>query len=134
MMKLTNKQIMILAACAVMLLCALLLPLVNVMSYHWGISELPHKLSRLVSNGLARGVGYALLILIVLSPVALATAALKGNALKIIVLLPLVAALLFIVVLFLAAPPTPGLGLWLYLAAAVAAVVVAFMKEKASTL
>ena len=57
--------------CSVAMLGALLLPLVTIRSYHFGINDLPHKIDRLVHGGFNQIVGYVLLALLVLAPTIL---------------------------------------------------------------
>ena len=124
----TKQRVMTVGGCILMLL-ATLLPLVNVKSYRWNIVDLPHKIDRLVENATYNTIGKVLLAALVLFPLVVALAAwLKGRAPKVLAVLPLVAALAIIVILFMAGRPTPGIGLWLYLIVAVATFALTFKK------
>jgi len=123
-----KHQMVTLAGCVAMLAATLLLPLVNLQSYRFGFFELPHKIQRLVSGDVGQAIGYVLLFGLLLAPIALALVAwLKGRASKALVLLPLIFAVVLTVLLLIANKPSPGLGLWIYLAVAA---VVAFYKQK----
>ena len=124
----TKHQMVTLAGSVAMLAATLLLPLVNLQSYRFGFFELPHKIQRLVSGDVSQAIGYVLLFGLLLAPVVLALVAwLKGRASKVLTLLPLLFAVVLTVLLLVANKPSPGLGLWLYLAVAA---VVAFYKPK----
>ena len=102
--KIINQKVMTLGGCLAMLLVTFL-SVVNVKSYHWNILELPHKV-------------FPLLVALV--------AWLKGRAPKSVAVLPLLVALAFIVILFMARPTSPGIGLWLYAVVAVATFAITF--------
>ena len=109
------------------MLLATLLPLVNVKSYCWNIFELPHKINRLVENATYNTLGKVFLVALVILPLVVALMAwFKGRVTKPVAVLPLVLALAFIVILFMAGPSSPGIGLWLYTIAAVATFAVTF--------
>ena len=115
-----NQKIMTLGGCLVMLL-ATLLPLVNVKSYRWNIIDLPHKIDRLVEHATYNTLGKVLVGALVVCPLIVAIVAwLKGRAPKLVAVLPLLVALSFIVILFMAGPSAPGIGLWLYTVVAIA--------------
>lgn len=124
----TKQRVMIISGCAVMLL-ATLLPLVNVKSYRWNILELPHKIDRMVEHATNNTVGKVLVGALVVFPVIVALVAwLKGRAPKLVAVLPLLVALAFIVILFMSGKTYPGIGLWLYAAAAVGIFALTFKK------
>ena len=127
-MKTIYKKIITLCGCLVML-ATTLLPLVSVKSYQWNIFELPHKIDRLVEDPTYNIVGKVLIAALVLFPLIVAvTAWLKGRAPKLVAMLPLLVALAFIVILFMTGRPTPGIGLWLYAAAAALTFALTFKK------
>ena len=116
----TSKRIIAIGGSLVMLL-ATLLPLVNVKSYRWNIIDLPHKIDRLVEHATYNTLGKVLVGALVVCPLILAMVAwLKGRAPKLVAVLPLLVALAFIVILFMAGPSSPGIGLWLYAVVAIA--------------
>lgn len=123
-----NQKQMTLCGCLVMLL-ATLLPLVNVKSYHWNILDLPHKIDRLVENASYNMIGKVLVAALVVCPLVVALLTwFKGHASKPVAVLPLLVALAFIVILFMAGSSTPGIGLWLYAVAAAATLFLIFKK------
>ena len=71
-MKATRLQLITLTASLLLLLVCLLMPLVALMSYRWGLWEVLAKIPRLVHSGAVQVVGYVLLALMVLSPLLLA--------------------------------------------------------------
>lgn len=106
---------------SLLMLLATLLPLVNVKSYHWNILELPHKIDRLVDNATYNTVGKVLVAALMVCPLIVVLVTwLKRRVPKLVALLPLLVATAFIVILFMAGKPTPGIGLWLYTVVAVA--------------
>ncbi len=118
-----KTQIVTLALCAAMLLAVLLEPLVQVMSYRWGLAELPHKIGRLVDSAAVQGVAFVLLALMVLAPMALAVATvLKGRAGKVLRCTPAAASLLLLLPLIAGRHAAPAAGLWAYVLLAVATI------------
>lgn len=114
-----KKTLMTLAGSIAMLAIAFLLPLVNLKSYRFMLTDLPHKIDRLVHDDTSQTVAYVLLAGIVLAPVLLAvTALLWKKAAKAVAWLPVVFSLALTVALLLAKAPNPGIGLWIYLAVA----------------
>lgn len=123
-MKLSRSTytVVMVAGCAVLLAVFLLLPLVNAMSYHWTIADLARKLPRLVKSDVVRLVAYILLAGMLFSPLWLALRTyfrpLVHQADR---LLPAAFALLLAIALMVTSSPlSPGLGLWFYLAIALA--------------
>ena len=113
--KATHRQLITLSATIAMLAVALLLPLVNLMSYRFTLFDLPHKIQRLVPGAAPQALAYVLL----LAPVVLSLLTwLKGKAPKGLVALPCCTAALLTTLLLLAKRPDPGVGLWVYLAVA----------------
>lgn len=97
---------------------ALLLPLVQVKSYKWGLLVFADKMMRgrlPASDGSKIG-AYVLLAALVLVPVAVAvTAWLKGRMSRALSLLPAIPALILIVALLINPRTAPAYGLWIYL-------------------
>lgn len=121
-----NQKIMTLGGCLAMLLVTFL-SLVNVKSYHWNILDLPHKIDRLVEHTTYNTIGKVLIATLVVFPLLVALIAwFKGRAPKLVASLPLLVALAFIVILFMARPTSPGIGLWLYAVVAVATFAITF--------
>jgi len=117
--KATHRQLITLSATIAMLAVALLLPLVNLMSYRFTLFDLPHKIQRLVPGAAPQALAYVLLLLLLLAPVVLSLLTwLKGKAPKGLVALPCCTAALLTTLLLLAKRPDPGVGLWVYLAVA----------------
>lgn len=125
-------QTVTLAGCVAMLAIALLLPLVNLMSYRFTMADLPHKIGRMVKGDVSQILGYVFLVGLLLSPiiVALYTWS-RGRAPKTVILLPLLFAAVLTVLLLIASKPSPGMGLWLYLVVAVAVVAWQIQERKA---
>lgn len=124
--KIINQKIMTLGGCLAMLLVTFL-SLVNVKSYHWNILDLPHKIDRLVEHTTYNTIGKVLIATLVVFPLLVALIAwFKGRAPKLVASLPLLVALAFIVILFMARPTSPGIGLWLYAVVAVATFAITF--------
>ena len=72
-------------------------------------------------------IGKVLIAALVVFPLLVALVAwLKGRAPKSVAVLPLLVALAFIVILFMARPTSPGIGLWLYAVVAVATFAITF--------
>ena len=132
-MKATRLQLITLTASLLLLLVCLLMPLVALMSYRWGLWEVLAKIPRLVHSGVVQVVGYVLLALMVLSPLLLALRpgvccswrrSAKHRGLcplwaGVVRLLPLVSSLLLIVALLSSSKPiSPAVGLWVYCALA----------------
>lgn len=123
----STKQFIALTGSIAMLAVAVLLPLVNVKSYRWGLFELPHKIQRLVHDDVQVTVAFVLLALIVILPVVMALVAwLKGRVPRAVAVLPLVVGLAFTAVLLIGGRTMPGLGLYIYDAVALAVVVAIF--------
>jgi len=113
-------QMVTFAGCAALLVTALLLPLVNLMSYRFTIFDLPHKIGRMVHGDVSQIVGYVLLVGLLLSPIVVALYTWsRGRAPKTVILLPLLFSAVLTVLLLIASKPSPGVGLWLYLLLAV---------------
>ena len=110
------------AGCAAMLAIFLLLPLVNMMSYHWTVADLAHKLPRLVHSGTVRFIAILLLAGMLFTPVWLALrTCFRFHASKVERLLPAAIALVTAIALMvICSPLSPGPGLWLYLVVALA--------------
>lgn len=102
--------------CSVAMLGALLLPLVNIQSYRFGINDLPHKIERLVHGGFNQIVGYVLLVLLVLAPTILSVFTIFHRRPPLAVaLLPAIVALLFNILLWIAPQASPAIGMYVYL-------------------
>ena len=113
-----------------MLAVALLLPLVNLMSYRFTLVELPHKIERLVQGTASQFVGYVLVAGLLLAPLALLLQTWLGKqGPKLLLMLPLLVAAVLVVVL-LAGKPSPGIGLWIYLVVAAAVVMLGLRKTE----
>ena len=124
--KIINQKVMTLGGCLAMLLVTLL-SVVNVKSYHWNILELPHKIDRVVNHTAYNIIGKVLIAALVVFPLLVALVAwIKGRVPKSVAVLPLLVALAFIVILFMARPTSPGIGLWLYAVVAVATFAITF--------
>ena len=124
-MKASKPSILTLCLSAAMLAVALLLPLVNLMSYRFTLFELPHKIQRLVNGGVSQTIAFLLLALLVLAPLCLALVALVRRRVPQWLLgLPAIVSALLVVLLLLASKPNPGIGLWIYLALAVISVAI----------
>ena len=125
-MKILHQKLMTLGGSLVMLL-ATFLPLVNVKSYRWNILDLPHKIDRMVNDATNNTIGKVLVVALVVFPLLVTLVTwLKGRAPKPVAVLPLLVALAVIVLLFMARPTSPGIGLWLYAAAAVVTFAITF--------
>lgn len=121
-----KQKILTIGGCLLMLL-ATLLPLVSVKSYRWNILELPHKIDRLVEHTTYNTLGKVLVGALVVFPLIVALVAwFKGRAPKLVAVLPLLMALALIVILFMARPTSPGIGLWLYTIVAIATFAITF--------
>ena len=124
--KIVNQKIMTLGGCLAMLLVTFL-SLVNVKSYRWNILDLPHKIDRLIEHATYNAIGKVLVAALVVFPLLVALVAwLKGRAPKLVAVLPLLVALAFIVILLMARPSSPGIGLWLYAIVSVATFAITF--------
>ena len=124
--KIINQKIMTLGGCLAMLLVTFL-SLVNVKSYRWNILDLSHKIDRLVEHATYNAIGKVLVAALVVFPLLVALVAwLKGRAPKLVAVLPLLVALAFIVILLMARPSSPGIGLWLYAIVSVAIFAITF--------
>ena len=98
------------------MLGALLLPLVTIRSYRFGINDLPHKIDRLVHGGFNQIVGYVLLVLLILAPTVLAVFTIFHRRPPLVVaLLPAIVALLFNILLWIAPQAAPAIGMYVYL-------------------
>lgn len=100
---------------------ALLLPLVQVKSYRWGLWAFADKLmrNRLPVDDASRIGAYVLLAALVLVPLAVVVKLwLKGRASRLLSLLPAIVAVVLAVALLLNPRINPGLGLWIYLVVA----------------
>ncbi|MCR4602254.1 MAG: hypothetical protein K5683_01800 [Prevotella sp.] len=127
----TIQKRMVLAGSLVMVLVVLLMPLVNLMSYRFGLFELPHKIERLVDGTGAQVIGFVLLAALVISPLVLGVLTwVKGRAPKVVVVLPLCFSAVLTILLLVAKKPDPGIGLWVYLCMAAVVAVDALRKEK----
>ena len=117
-----SYTVLLVAGCAALLAIFLLLPLVNMMSYHWTLADLGHKLPRLVHSGAVRVIAFLLLAGMLLTPVWLVLkTCIRFHASKVERLLPAACALVTAIALMVTSSPlSPGLGLWLYLAVALA--------------
>ena len=124
--KIINQKVMTLGGCLAMLLVTFL-SVVHVKSYHWNILELPHKIDRVVNHTAYNIIGKVLIAALVVFPLLVALVAwIKGRVPKSVAVLPLLVALAFIVILFMARPTSPGIGLWLYAVVAVATFAITF--------
>ena len=102
------------------MLLVTLLPLVNAKSYRWNILELPHKMNRLVGDATYNTIGKVLIIALIALPIVMLLMQwLKGRMPRLVAALPLLVALALIVILLIVKSAAPGIGLWLYFAAAV---------------
>ena len=127
-MKASKPSILTLCLSAAMLAVALLLPLVNLMSYRFTLFELPHKIQRLVNGGVSQTIAFLLLALLVLAPLCLALVALVRRRVPQWLLgLPAIVSALLVVLLLLASKPNPGIGLWIYLALAIISVAISLV-------
>lgn len=125
--KTASRTLSTLTGCVVMLAVTLFLPLVNLKSYRFTFVELPHKIERLVQGTGSQAVGYVLVAALLLAPLVLLLQVCMGRrGSSVLLVLPLLIAALFVMVL-LAGKPSPGIGLWIYLAVAAA---VAFLGLK----
>lgn len=123
-----NQKIVTIGGCLLMLL-ATLLPLVNVKSYRWNIFILPHKIDRLVQDATYNTIGKILVGALVLCPLIVVLVTwLKNHLPKPLALLPLIVAVAFIALLFMADRPAPGIGLWLYVVAAAVVGAISYKK------
>ena len=114
--KTTLTSTIITFACSIAMLASLLLPLVALKSYRFGITDLPHKIERLVHGGFNQIVGYVLLALLILAPLVLAVFTLwRRRPPLVVALLPAVVALLFTIQLWIAHQPAPAVGMYVYL-------------------
>ena len=127
----TCRHLLTCAGCAVLLLIFLLLPLVSLKSYQWGIGDVLHKMPRLVSSTAVRTMGYVLLALMALSPLLMLLRRWAGAAVERMgALLSAASSLLLVVALLLSSRPVaPAVGLWLYLALALAMSAMTFWKK-----
>ena len=124
--KIINQKVMTLGGCLAMLLVTFL-SVANVKSYHWNILELPHKIDRVVNHTAYNIIGKVLIAALVVFPLLVALVAwIKGRVPKSVAVLPLLVALAFIVILFMARPTSPGIGLCLYAVVAVATFAITF--------
>ncbi len=119
-MKASKPTILTLCLSAAMLAVALLLPLVNLMSYRFTLFELPHKIQRLVNGGVSQTIAFLVLALLCLALVALV----RRRVPQWLLGLPAIVSALLMVLLLLASKPNPGIGLWIYLALAVISVAI----------
>ena len=102
-----------------MLAVALLLPLVNLMSYRYTMADLPHKIQRLLHSDTEQTIAYVLFSLLLLLPLTLAlSVGFKKRVPRLLALLPALTAGVLLGLLLLATKPSPGWGLMLYLAVA----------------
>jgi len=125
------KKTITLVGSLLMLVVALLLPLVNLMSYHFTLFELPHKIQRLVDGTGAQIIGYVLLVGLVLCPLVLGVYTwMKGCVSKTMAVLPLCFSAILTILLLVAKKPNPGVGLWIYLGLAVVVAIVALRRKK----
>lgn len=120
-MQKTPSQGRVVTSCsALVMLLATLLPLVNAKSYRWNILELPHKMNRLVGDATYNTIGKVLIIALIALPIVMLLMQwLKGRMPRLVAALPLLVALALIVILLIVKSAAPGIGLWLYFAAAV---------------
>ncbi len=120
-MQKTPSQGRVVTSCsALVMLFVTLLPLVNAKSYRWNILELPHKMNRLVGDATYNTIGKVLIIALVALPIVMLLMQwLKGRMPRLVAALPLLVALALIVILLIVKSAAPGIGLWLYFAAAV---------------
>ena len=122
MQKQSTAKRVVTSCSALVMLLATLLPLVNAKSYRWNILELPHKMNRLVGDATYNTIGKVLIVALVALPlVMLLMLWLKGRMSRLLAMLPVLIALALVVILLMVKPAAPGIGLWLYLAAAVLA-------------
>ena len=123
----SSKQFIALTGSIAMLAVALLLPLVNVKSYSWGLFELPHKIQRLIHDDVQVIIAFVLLALLVIVPVVVALVAwLKDRVPRTLALLPFIVGLAFTIILFIGHRTSPGLGLYIYDAVALATLIASF--------
>ena len=117
---------LLVAGCAALLAAFLLLPLVSMMSYHWTLADLGNKLPRLVHNGAVRSVAWLLLAGMLFTPAwLLLRTCFRCHVSKVERLLPAAFAIVTVFALMVASSPlSPGVGLWLYLVAALAVAVI----------
>ena len=111
---------MTLVGCMALLVVLIALPLVGLMSYRFGLSDVLHKMPRLVNSDLTRIVGYVLLGGMAIGPVLLG---LRGGIVDRAKLfermLPALCALLLVLALLISSKPVaPAVGLWIYLVVA----------------
>lgn len=132
MKKLTPLHIITLAACAVMLLAFLVLPLVDIKSYDKPLSFLLRRHDVIVPKTTERIAAIVILAGMALSPVLLAVrAALAKSPKRWLSVLPLVFGVLLAAVLLISRKPvSPALGIWLYLVAALMVAMLHFRKNK----
>lgn len=119
-MKHSRSSVVTLVGSAAMLASALLLPLVNLMSYSFTMFDLPHKIERLVKGDVNQLVGYVLLALLALAPLLSGLMALlRKRQPRWLFIVPVVVAAVLLVLLLVASVPSPAIGLWIYLVLAV---------------
>lgn len=120
-MQKTPSQGRVVTSCSTLvMLLVTLLPLVNAKSYRWNILELPHKMNRLVGDATYNTIGKVLIIALIALPIVMLLMQwLKGRMPRLVAALPLLVALALIVILLIVKSAAPGIGLWLYFAAAV---------------
>jgi len=127
----TIQKKMMLTGSLVLVLVAVLLPLVNLMSYRFTLFELPHKIQRLVDGTGAQVIGFVLLAGLVLCPIVLGMMVwLKGRVAKGVAVLPLCFSGILTILLLMATKPEPGIGLWVYVSMAAVVAFAALRKER----